>query len=217
MAKLKNLLGQKFGMLTVVAFSHKHRQPCGAIVNYWSVKCDCGAVFARKSTHLMTKPKVGPQSCGCDVARQVSKRFRSHGMKAHRLYSTWQSMMRRCYDPKDKFYYCYGARDIKVCQRWHDVKNFCEDMELILTKGLSLERIKNDGEYSPSNCTGATTKQQARNKRTNRRITHNGQTKCLADWASELNLPVVTLHHRLKSGWPIDRVMTSNDHRFSNR
>jgi len=77
-------------------------------------------------------------------------------------------MFRRCYDPRCRGYENYGGRGIKVCERWHVFANFLADMGPRPNPKLTLERMNNDGDYTPSNCRWATRKEQYRNKRRHR-------------------------------------------------
>jgi len=149
--------------------------------------------------------------------RQISKEARkrmggntrfkaTHGKKGSPIYAVWSSMISRCKLPKCPSYKSHGARGIKVCQRWREFKNFYSDMGDVPT-GLSIERIDNNGNYEPSNCKWETRKNQQRNKRNNRLITYNGETRCLVEWAEIFNLKQSTLGKRLKYGWSVHKAL----------
>lgn len=125
----------------------------------------------------------------------------------HPLYNAWNHMMFRCYNPKAKFYSSYGGRGIVVVERWHIFENFVKDMGK-RPKGLSLDRINNDGPYSPENCRWATLSQQARNRRSVPMYSHNGQTKTLIEWTSELRLEHKTIWNRINVGWTFEKAIS---------
>jgi len=112
-------------------------------------------------------------------------------------------MRYRCGNKNASRYKNYGGRGIKVCPEWR--KDFVVFMDWALNngykKGLSIDRIDNDGNYEPSNCRWATVKQQNRNARFNRHIAINGVTKSLCEWAEVAGISRKTLQWRVNNGW----------------
>ena len=92
---------------------------------------------------------------------------KSHGLSNHRLYKTWSGMMERCYKTSkgSKNYSGYRGRGIIVCERWHNVANFIEDMFPSFIEGLSLDRINVEGNYEMENCRWVDKNTQAQNTR----------------------------------------------------
>lgn len=151
---------------------------------------------------------------GLQVNSKINGRFLPiHGFSGHPIFRIWQGMVDRCHNPNNQSYKWYGGRGIKVCRRWRNSpKTFLNDMGE-RPKGLSLDRINNDGNYEPSNCRWATTKQQMRNYRRNKMITFNGETLALIDWAERLGMDHKTVGGRLRSGWSIDAALTKKPYR----
>ena len=124
-------------------------------------------------------------------------------------YSIWSNIRARCNNPNNPNFERYGARGISVCDRWMvDFLNFLEDMGRRPSLNHSIERVDNDGNYTPDNCKWATRKEQARNRRSSRFITFADKTQTLAAWAEEIGIPMNTLHLRLKYAWTLERAMT---------
>lgn len=119
-------------------------------------------------------------------------------------YMAWYSMISRCYDIEHEAYHNYGGRGIFVCDRWLGINgfdNFYQDMGPRPSKNLSLDRINNDGNYCPENCHWATKTQQARNRRTNRTIIIDNETKSVAEWAEISGIDQRTIRDRLDDEW----------------
>lgn len=87
----------------------------------------------------------------------MARNYEQHGMKKHPLYTTWRQMRTRCDNPNSDKYYLYGGRGIKVCKRWESFGNFYADMGE-RPEGKTLDRINNEGDYTPENCKWATAK-----------------------------------------------------------
>ena len=129
----------------------------------------------------------------------------------------WYSMLQRCSDPTHSKYAYYGGRGITVCARWQDsFEAFYADMGPRPSPAHSLDRYPDhDGPYAPENCRWATKHEQMRNMRSNRWLTYNGMTMCLADWAryTEIHgtpISVQTLRKRLRNGWSVDVALTTH-------
>ena len=117
-------------------------------------------------------------------------------------------MKSRCYNENFPKFEIYGARGIKVCKRWReDFAAFLADVGMPPSPKHTLERKKNDGDYTPGNVVWALPFRQNRNKRTNVMLTFKGKTQCLTDWAEEKGLKVGTLSARLRAGWSIEEAL----------
>ena len=113
-------------------------------------------------------------------------------------------MKARCYNKNHSAYSRYGGRGIKVCDRWlNSLENFVKDMG-IRPDGMTLDRIDNDGDYTPDNCKWSTKHEHVVNRRTNRKITYKGRTDYIAQFAIDYGINLNTLHDRLRRGWSID-------------
>ena len=133
-----------------------------------------------------------------------------------RLYRVWQEMRNRCKCQTHVRYQDYGGRGIYVCRAWDDYDAFrAWAIANGYRKGLQLDRVDNDGPYSPRNCRFATVMEQAANTRLNRHITFDGRTQHLAAWAREIGIHQTALRNRIKR-WPFERAMSEPPRKQSN-
>jgi hypothetical protein len=195
-----NLVGHRFGRLTVVASAPSSAQGRAR----WRCHCDCGA----ESVVLGKKLLSGTQkSCGCfraEVLRSAGAANVSHGharAEASPTYRTWKSMLSRCTNPNATAFPRYGGRGVAVCARWEVFENFLADMGE-RPAGTTLDRFPNRaGNYEPDNCRWATPTEQARNRSSSRPLTVAGVTLTIAEWAERRGLRPSTIHERLRRGW----------------
>jgi hypothetical protein len=128
-----------------------------------------------------------------------------------KLYLIWGAMKQRCGNPKSPNYKHYGARGIRVCQRWiDDFDAFVRDMGP-RPEGRSIDRINNDGNYEPGNTRWATTVEQLRNRRPQKEnlIEFNGKSQNASAWERELGFSKSVLRSRILAGWPLEKAMTT--------
>ena len=196
MPKCIDIKGKRFGKLIAMSFREiRKRRHC------WTCICDCGRTSVVVKGNLLSG---GTVSCGC--LKKNIKHGHSRIGKSSSVYRSWNAMKNRCDSVNNKGYANYGGRGISYCKRWEDFSNFLEDMGEP-EKGMTLDRINNDGDYTPENCRWATSKEQSQNRRSNVWITFNGKTLIQSDMAREYNLHPRTLNIRLKRGWSLKEAL----------
>lgn len=214
MGAFVDITGQKFGRLIAKTFAYRNGRDY-----YWKFLCDCGE---QKIVKRYSVTSGHTRSCGC-LSREIAvehgrKQFRKHGMKGEPLYCVWEKMRQRCNSPSSNGYERWGGRGIKICPRWNEFQNFFEDMNGSYQihnkqyggRNTQLDRIDNNGHYSPENCRWATAAEQARNRRSNIVLELDGRKMCLTDWARELNMNFGALRRRIyKWHWPIEKALTT--------
>lgn len=194
--KDEDLIGKRFGRLTVISVFKKNRKWCHC-------KCDCG-----KEKDIRLDCLIGDKchSCGCLNLEAI----KTHGYSKHKLYNSFYRIIKRCTDKSNKDYKYYGARGIKICDEWRcDPKMFVEYcLENGWKEGLTIDRIDVNGNYEPTNCRWITKTEQQFNKTNTRYFEYKGQKKCLAEWAEIFDINKPTLYNRVYNlGWNIEKAL----------
>lgn len=220
MGKFIDLTGRKFERLTVLERAENSSEN----EVQWLCRCDCGTITkARRGDLIRGKMK----SCGClkkETSRNNGKTCITHGMTRTRLYREWSGIKARCYNENHPNYKNYGLRGITMCRAWKD--DFMAFYAWAKESGYdenaprgvyTLERKDNDGPYSPDNCRWITIKEQGLNKRNTVRLTHNGETLLISEWAKRTGISEGCIRLRLRKGWEVSRTLTEPLHEEKRR
>lgn len=195
--RFRDITNNKFGRWTVIKhIGSKYSE------QIWLCRCDCGTEREVIGGTLKTGRS---KSCGCYSADVT----RTHGMEGTPTYNSWAHMLTRCRNEKHKQYPQYGGRGIKVCERWLSFENFYADMGK-KPEGMSINRIDNDGHYSPENCRWASQKTQVRNRRNSPTYEWNGEKKSLAELAEMHGLKWRRVYERIRNGWTLERALSKS-------
>lgn len=194
-------IGERFGRLTVTGVE------CGEGAATVTASCECGGTWVGRITPLR---RGATTSCGCLVTEMLEKRNTSHGLSNTPEHRTWTAIKNRCYNTRSQDYRLYGAKGIRVCQRWIDsFPDFLEDMGVRPSSGHSIDRINSRGDYEPGNCRWATALVQARNTSRNVRYEYQGREQTVKEWCDELDLPYHSTKSRLTNGWDVEVAFTT--------
>jgi len=215
----EDLSGREFGRWKVIRLDRVKNGRW-----FWVCKCECGT---EKTVNAVGLRNGQSKSCGClqkelafengVLQRGVPK---THGMTHADEYRPWRSMKTRCLNDNAPNYHNYGGRGIKVCSGILDFEHFYDVVGKRPDMKHTLDRENNNGHYScgvckdciangwPLNIRWSDRKTQQRNKRSNRIIEFNGQSKTMSDWADETGITAVAISQRLKTGWPIEMALT---------
>lgn len=206
-----DLIGQRFERLVVIA--EAGRTPTKQ--TRWLCRCDCGG----ETTTGTTKLRSGhSRSCGCLKREVTAERARKNGLSSggrHPLMDVYSNMVARCHNEDDHAFPRYGARGVRVCERWRfgeagqtGFALFVDDMGPRPSSRYTLERVDNDGSYHPGNCIWAARKRQARNRRSNHLVECDGEMVALSEYCERKGLRFTLINQRIGRGWSLERAVS---------
>jgi len=224
--RIADFTGKRFGDLLVLEYAGAHRLPYG-LRHFWAAQCNCGHVWTvahgalrsgntlrcgscrSRRTAQTRRERLLPRGRGIRLRRRKSlcqrlrHAHRFHGHSDTAEYDVWFAVLQRCKNPTDSGYPNYGGRGIRVCLRWQlSFANFLDDMGPRPSDRHSIDRIDNNGPYSPQNCRWATRQEQDANRRYTgsgppRIFTVNGSTGNMSQWARWIGISRERVRQRL--------------------
>lgn len=200
----RQLFGQVFGMLTVIAYAGRRNFPSER-QSQWLCRCKCG-----KYTVVTTSNLKYRNSPSCRHHAHYVRHGHAVAGKASPEYDAYQHMKSRCYNPRISSYPHYGGRGICVCARWlESFENFIADMGPKPDPSYSLDRIDNNGNYQPGNCRWTSRIEQAQNRRRSNLLTFDGETLPMTVWARKIGIEHSSLRERLAKGMSVAEALTT--------
>ena len=199
--QVKDITGNIYGRLEAIEHIFTERGTA-----YWVCVCSCGKYSSvTKSGVSLRRGMV--ISCGC-------LHEKANGESKIDEYHLYKNMLSRCNNPDAPNYERYGGRGIRVCERWSGkggLLNFLEDVGKRPSKNHQIDRIDNDGNYEPGNVRWSTPKQQANNRRNNRREFFRGKERTISEILDTLgisdNAQRNKCYLRLRGGWSIKEML----------
>jgi hypothetical protein len=203
-----DLTGRTFERWLVLGFDRSDAQG-----RWWKCRCACGVERPVKRSALFSGRS---RSCGCLVSEVASalliKRNTTHGLSKTPEYLIWKDIVKRCSNPKHREFHVYGGRGVGIFPEWREsFPAFLSHVGKRPSLDHSIDRIDNDGSYAPGNVRWAKRDVQRRNCQSSRihMLTYEGKTMCLADWATERNIPYHTLKNRInRYGFTTEQALT---------
>lgn len=185
---MEEMIGKKFGKLTVLEFSHRKGSH-----NYYICECECGN---KKAIDIYNIKKGLTKSCGC-ISRQ-----KRGSIIDKRIYSVLEGMRQRCNNPNSDMYHRYGGRGIKICDEWQkDSRAFIKWAyengydENAPRRMCQIDRIDNNKGYSPENCRWVTNKQNSRNMGKCHIVEYKGEKRNWLEWCEILGISKKGVEH----------------------
>ena len=203
-----DISGEKYGFLQAVEYRGrtKHNQAI------WLFRCTAEGCGNEVEMPAHVVKSGNTKSCGCMTKKLKSISKTTHGASSSSVYGSYKSMLRRCNDPKNRMFHRYGGRGITVCERWlgpQGAANFLADMGEKPSPRHTIERINNDGPYSPENCRWATMAEQSENRATTRLIAVGEALMSQAAWDRTLGNGLNIVGDRIRRGWSAEEAVTT--------
>lgn len=204
MSRTLDLIGSRFEKLTVRLKTIDN----GKVM--WECVCDCGSIVFVPTGNLRSG---NTRSCGCLQRERTIEANASkitHGLRSSPEYNAWCQIKSRCYNKKHPQYKDYGGRGITMSDEWKEsFETFYRDMGSRPSSNHSIDREKNDENYSKENCRWATRTEQNNNSRRNVYYELNGERKTLTEWCSTLGLDYQTVKMRIYRGMSFEKAVSS--------
>lgn len=192
---MTDVVGAVYGTLTVVKEAEKVNGMRRVLA-----ECECGN---SKEFYLGNLRMGYTKSCGCRQLEGLAERATTHGGRDTRLYSIWTNIKTRCTNSKTDSYKYYGGKGISICREWEE--RFEDFRDWALENGykddLTIDRMDNEGDYTPDNCRWADHVTQSRNRDYAWHITIDGTTKHVKEWCEYYGIEYKTVHTRKSRGW----------------
>lgn len=188
------MIGRKFGDWIVLEEVEKRNNKRAFLC-----QCACSKQYVVMGDNLRNGTSEQCMSCSSKIK---GGKHKTHGMTNTKVFDLWHSIKQRCNYPKHRSYKNYGAKGIRICERWaQSFEAFYEDMGDPPSLTHQIDRIDSKGNYEPGNCGWVTPKEQQNNKSNNVNLTFLGVTQSVAMWADKLGVNPTTLHWRISAGW----------------
>ncbi len=200
--RLINLVGNKFGRLTVISRSNEK----GRRVK-WFCSCECGGFKEIVADQLLSGKT---KSCGCLNKESIASVNYSHGSCKTKEYKSWAHAKSRCFSKSNPKFHLYGMRGITMCDEWRNSFSSFIDSMGKAPDGCTLDRIDVNGNYEPSNCRWASIKTQANNTRRNVITTAFGFTGTLKQVSDNFNVDYKRFHYLInRNGYSAEEAINT--------
>jgi hypothetical protein len=187
--KPRDLHGRVFGNWTVIARAGSDSGRNAL----WVCRCVCGSIRNVVGYTLTSGTSSG---CGC-IKKALGH---TSAGKTSAEYMAWRQMRRRCTNRNATGYKDYGGRGITVCKEWDTFEGFFSDMGPRPSLLHSIDRIDNNGPYTPMNCRWSTKKEQSNNTRSNHLVEYEGSIYTISNLARKMGATRSRINYWLRTG-----------------